>query len=503
MSSSKESKTVSLTDLFWSIAFHWRSIITAMVLLCVLLCGYKGYRNFERNRVLDDVPKEQNPKLDNETSEEYENYEQLSLSETTAVDNAVDLEKQIRKTEEYMQSSVYFNLDANRERTAILTYCVKSNREVAMEIRNAYIGVINSGAFLEKTKNDDNSEQEIAIDELVFAEANCGQNKYGYSYASGSGDKNIYFGVDDKSSMDMFTIHILGESDDAISSYSGKIQKQLEQFGNSLEATLGKHELILVSNERSTIVDTALAKNQRELVMTVTNQRSILSNLLGSFNEVQMNAYKELTGQTQSDQINSVVSVDRISITAGMKKYAILGLFSGMMLMVIFWMLVYILSGTVKTSDEISEEFGYYMMADFVPYRDIKKRFGVRIDRWLRKLRYRNRSDEKVEQELLASNVKVTCQKLDLNRLYLTSSIELSERENDLIEDLIIKLKEVGIDAFFGTSIERSAESFEKMAECGSVVFVERVGMSRTDSLIKMNLMAAKQEVKVLGAVIL
>lgn len=494
MNSSKEVKSICLSDLFWNLVSHWRSILIFALVLCLSLCGYKVLKNIEKNKEIDKAINKQVEVRPEDGVKEHVYYEMLTDTEANAVDSAVELAELIKKSDEYVKTSSYFKLDPYNEKIRILKYVIKASKNNAKMLRDAYIDYVNSGVLASDIGSGNNEAEILEVNELIFSEAIRGQNKVGYS------SSNEYESTSENVDSEMFSIYIVGNKQEDI---ADRTKNAIERYTEKIEELLGKHEIQFVSEDDSVIVDSILASKQREMVLNCTNYRTSLNNLLDSFTEEQVLAYKELTDEiNQVETGNDYSNEEKVSLTSSVKKYATLGIVGGIMLGVIFWILIYIFSLTAKTPDDITDTLGFYLMADFVPYRTKGKCFGYKLDAWLNRQRYRNRTDEQAERELLVSNIKVTCQKHELKSVYLTSSIQLNASENEKIENLIRKLKENGIEAALGLPVARSAESFEKMIEYGNVIFIEKIGVSRMDNMEKMGAMAEKQDVKVLGIVV-
>lgn len=167
---------------------------------------------------------------------------------------------------------------------------------------------------------------------------------------------------------------------------------------------------------------------------------------------------------TDTETVEIVVP-EKVPLTSGLVKYLILGLILGIFLWAVVWVMIYILVPTLKTTDDITRCFQYYLMADLSCCQNGNKRFGTGIDKFLGKLRYRDALSLEEEQRLLATNLKVTCRKEEVSSVYLTSSYVMSDAEQQRIDALIQSLAKENITAVYGRSIERDAESYEKMTE--------------------------------------
>lgn len=503
----------------------------------------------EEEQQKEEVEKEQEELLEEDKLNAYadktnaqlsKTYNKLTSSEAVSVDYAIIYAKQLQMYLDYKATSVYINLDAYNEKIQTLNYLIKVDtsdlqkngmeaRALADALRQSYVYYVNSGAIASDVKEIYGNVKEASLCELISAEGLLSTDNSDSSQ-SGSFTENglttsfhITSDSNTTNAYALFMVKVAGKTAGDAKVIAEAFDSALAKYTESVGETLGKHSITLCNSYSSTIVNKDLMYAQINLDNSIINTRNSLNNTVAAFNEMQRKAYEELTGTLLAGSAPETVDViapapttdetgetvetvyyteaDKLSLKRGVVKYAILGIFGGIFVMCMFWAMIYILAGTIKTTRDLTCGFGYYLFADLSVYEDRKKRLGWQIDSLLDRIRLRNKVSREEEATLMATNIKVTCEKNNVTSVYLTSTAVLSEGDKQMIYKLMEDLKRVGIAADFGGTIVRDSASYEKMIQTGNVVYVEKMRVSRVEDLIKAGAMTENQGVKVLGVV--
>lgn len=513
-----KAQEISLIDAFWNILYHWRSIVIMALISMVAFGGIGRLRAGSTN--VEAVHEVEATGM--ETSEtEVDPYSGLSDNEIVMVDNALMYKRLFEDMKAYKEKSVYLNLDAYHENACVLTYLIELTREAESEetiksglsedvLKKAYLGYVDSGAVVSEISGDEIGLEEYQLSELVSVVRKSTDKKEESEYA-------ILYSSDIKGTEGaIFQIKVLGESEEEAGRNAELVDLSLKKYQSRLEKQVGNHDLVLVDKNLSSIVDAELAEKKISVNNSIIGYRSAWSNLIAGFSQTQRYTYDGLVKleNDKSLSINDVFgttsNVTQVPINddAGrysiLLKYGLLGLLIGIFCMSLFWTVLYVASGTVKLIEDISEAFGYYRIADFSTYRrwNPKKRL-LFVDRWIDSLRNRNRGSYEDELRLMESNIKVTCQKNGINRLYFISSTRLEEKQQEMILRIIEQMKQYNVSVQFGCEADRDNEVYENMVETNNIIFVEVMKKSRWSTMMKLASMVEKQGLNVLGVVAL
>lgn len=508
---------ISLVDLFWYICCGWRVLALGM-LVCAILTGC--YRVYKNTSGIAAAQSELEAQEKAEKTGGNPAYDALTESEAAAVDNAVVCAQQLKLNMDYKKDSVYINLDPYHENVRILNYTVQTEKDQAAEdgmsanaelVMQSYTSYLNSGAAAAEISDISGKLDKTVVSELVSAAPLEGTPAYKTGSFTTEGDVTSYHEESDKAYA-LFSVRVIGSTESEAAELAEAIEQVLDGYTQTLAETLAPHRLSLRDSGAGVVVDTDLAARRQSFQSELTGARTNLDNLLNTMTENQKAAYEKIISQTAGEETDKETEkepeeadnsgqVPAVSATSGLVKYVLFGLVIGLFLAAMVLALVYVMGPSLKTTEDFTRCFGYYLMADMSCHRAVKKRFGNGMDKVINRLRYRGRLSAEEEQRLLATNLKVTCRKEGLSSVYLTSSYVMAEEEERMVAGLVQALKKENITASYGRSVERDAESYENMTKTGAVVYIEKLGVSRFASLENIHAMTEKQGVKILGVV--
>ncbi len=509
---------ISLADLFWYICSSWRVLVAGM-LVCAILTGC--YRVYKNNSGIAAAQAELETQKNAEETGGNPAYDALTESEAAAVDNAVEYARWMKLKQNYKNSSVYINLDPYHENVKILNYIVQTDRDAVADdgmsantfarlVVQSYTNYLNSGAAAAKIADVSGKLDKTNVSELISAGQLEGATAFKTGNFTTEGNVTSFREESDKA-YELFTVRVKGSTDNEAEELAKALEQVLDEYTQTLTETLAPHTLTCHGSSAGVVVDTDLATQKQNFQTEMTNIRTNLDNIVNAMTEEQKAAYEKIVSRDAGEEPDQETGKEpeeagggqapAFSASDGLVKYVLFGLVIGLFLAAMVLALVYVMGPALKTTEDFTRCFGYYLMADMSCHRSLRKRFGAGVDRLINRLRYRGRLSAEEEQRLLATNLKVTCQKEGLSSVYLTSSYVMCEEEERMVAGLVQALKKENITASYGRSIERDAESYENMTKTGAVVYVEKLGVSRFASLENIHAMTEKQGVKILGVV--
>lgn len=468
---------IRLSNLFWDIVFGWRFLLVSAIVCAVVLTEVKYVKDQKNAALL--------AQNESETISIEEIEAQLTEEEQARLSEANNLRVQVEGQEQYQKESVRINLDAYAENIVVLQYYVNTNYSFNInedivpdhvnDIIAAYVSYIgNNGIHKELGKQLQWDIDECYIDELVCANIN--------------------------NTGDMFTVQILGADADKADELADAVAASVAQYQSNLIEKIGEHELVMVDRYSSVVIDNNLATEQSKLETSIKTLRANLAAVVAEFSSNQLAVWNMESNMAEGEEEEPqpiVVPVPTVSV-----KYILLGAFVGIFLSCIWIVCRCLLNARLQNVGELQQMYGvrsFGNLADAVP----KKRILGCVDRWLSSLREKEQWTAEERRELVVTNMKVTCKKEQIERIFLTSVIHMTEADKTQISLLIEELQKFGIKAEFGECITSNAESVEQMSEYGQVVLVEKVGVSKYEAVGKEIGLCCDQGVNVLGAVVL
>ncbi len=477
-----EEKEIRLKELIWKILYAWRFMILCAVVCALLLTGLK-YMKDKSNLA---AAAAQN----NLSAADLR--ENLTSDQESALTQAESVKRQLEEKQDYQAASILMNIDAYAKKVVTLQYYVNTNYTVNLNsaismdyvdsLIDSYTAYIeNKGLNGSVADKLDWSVDEVYIGELI---------KVGGRIKSDGDQTNTV-----NSSGKTFTVYITGADDDQIKELADAVEQAIDAYQPILSNTIGAHELTFVDSYESVVTDETLAASQASLQTSITDLETKLGTLTAAFTDVQQ---KILAKDTTEGKTGTAATA-----TVGIsKKYILFGAFIGLFLGCLWIVLRHILSRRIQSSEELQEMYGLRVLGNLTA-GEKKKRFLDGIDRWLDSIRCTETWTIEEQQELILTNIMVTCKKEKIGHVFLTTSVHIDETEDKITKMISEKLKENGIQVTFGENIMRNAGSLEQMAEIGHVVILEKAGTTQYEVLEKELTACSEQGALLLGIIVL
>lgn len=461
-----EEREIHLTDLLWKILFSWRFILICGVIFAILLSGWKYWKDCQNASVIKNQP----------SLEELE--KSLTEEESEGILKAQAIQSLITSQKKYRAESVWMNLDAYAIDEVILQYYVDTDYVV----------------------NLDEEIQKDYGEELVWAYTAYVEQNSIQSLLKSRLDWNMdgaYIGellsVKPADESNQFTLVVTGANPDQAAELADQAATLLEEYQSMLADKIGSHKLTLLDRSATVVNDTALAEIQSAFDEKITAQQTKLDTLTAAFSAAQLRVYQGEAEEAEKAEI--IAAAPGFSV-----KYLFLGAFVGIFLSCVWLALCFIMNGRVKTVQDLQE---YYSLSIFgsISTESQKKRFLAGIDRWLASLRRKGKWTGEERQEMLLTNLELACKRENVEKLFVITSLQLSQNDSKLLETLRQKLEKQGTQMIIGKNVLHNAASLEQMAEIGQVVLVEKAEVSSYAEIEQELRLCAQHGIHVLGAI--
>ncbi|MDD7679106.1 MAG: hypothetical protein PUJ06_01210 [Stecheria intestinalis] len=328
---------LDMSDLFANLLRHWKSILI-MGLVSALLMGGVSYYKSLISLQKDAVNQEENTSnlskkeaQGNLTAAQIGNVEQLFYQYLSA-NNNLDLEK------DYFANSIAFNMDPSKVVQYQIEYSYSSYNP---DIRSS---------FSAQTMTEDDYK---AVAEIMGKE-----DSYLYAHeliwfedGSDLSDSDRTISIQETDSDDryrgVFYVNILAESKEEVSTNSEIVRKAVKRHASEIlnsGIALTLHDLggQYVTTNNSQVI------HYPDFVGDSLNQ---LNSKLNGLSEEEEIYYNYLLKKIQKSRGTYVMKDTTAHDTL---KSFIIGLFGGWIVMVIIWCIAYVVSGTVKTADDLA-----------------------------------------------------------------------------------------------------------------------------------------------------
>ena len=382
-----------------------------------------------------------------EQKQEIEEYTAKIAEYDSAIEdtqNAIaEADKQIESLQEYIDNSIYMQIDPNNIQTVSVQYGLKTSNNVG-NILNSFITYINDGGLKEELSDTD---EDLKV-------------KYWRDIVSCYQSSNNLIVTVVHSDMDQAK-RIMSIIKERVMNYVPKVK--------NLQGDFSLEELKISEYVKT---DTGVVNNQnnnRNNLKNYTTNRADLNNKLIGF----QNSKKTYIEKNEPDNLKAADTNTKVLMVA----YILLGILFGAVIAFVIVALKYILGDTLRTANDIKESDLSLLGTYSAP-----NQYKPDLER------------SKMDVEVLAK-----AKNADKVFFYVMSDDEISKK---VAKDYEESLKASGIAVETGSNISESAEELKKMIACGNCVFIAEVGKTTYRQLEQQTRLCERFKTAVLGCVV-
>ena len=382
-----------------------------------------------------------------EQKQEIEEYNAKIAEYDSAIEdtqNAIaEADKQIESLQEYIDNSIYMQIDPNNIQTVSVQYGLKTSNNVG-SILNSFITYINDGGLKEELSDAD---EDLKV-------------KYWRDVVSCYQSSNNLIVTVVHSDMDQAK-RIMSIIKERVMNYVPKVK--------NLQGDFSLEELKISEYVKT---DTGVVNNQnnnRNNLKNYTTNRADLNNKLIGF----QNSKKTYIEKNEPDNLKAADTNTKVLMVA----YILLGILFGAVIAFVIVALKYILGDTLRTANDIKESDLSLLGTYSAP-----NQYKPDLER------------SKMDVEVLAK-----AKNADKVFFYVMSDDEISKK---VAKDYEESLKASGIAVETGSNISESAEELKKMIACGNCVFIAEVGKTTYRQLEQQTRLCERFKTAVLGCVV-
>ena len=382
-----------------------------------------------------------------EQKQEIEEYNAKIAEYDSAIEdtqNAIaEADKQIESLQEYIDNSIYMQIDPNNIQTVSVQYGLKTSNNVG-NILNSFITYINDGGLKEELSDAD---EDLKV-------------KYWRDVVSCYQSSNNLIVTVVHSDMDQAK-RIMSIMKERVMNYVPKVKNLQGDF--SLEE---------LKTSEYVKTDTGVVNNQnnnRNNLKNYTTNRADLNNKLIGF----QNSKKTYIEKNEPDNLKAADTNTKVLMVA----YVLLGILFGAVIAFVLVALKYILGDTLRTANDIKES-NLNLLGTYSALNQYKP----------------DLERSKMDVEVLAK-----AKNADKVFFYVMSDDEISKKVAKDYEDI---MKASGIAVETGSNNSESAEELKKMIACGNCVFIAEVGKTTYRQLELQTRLCERFKTAVLGCVV-
>ena len=439
------------------------------------------------------LPETENTSEDEMTIEEKlaQLSENLDDSQLTAVLTTVDDAKEYALKKQYVQDSIYMQLDPMNVAQEELIYNIQEKDENGSQrLGTIYRNTLNSVGLYDWIEQQTGLEAAY-VGELVSVSVDSGLTlTNGEPLTIGGSDslKIIIRGVDAES---------CGKIAEAVKTY-------MEQQQGNLNTRLGSHELVLLSEVSGNIMNMDVMNQQTAYRNSIYGLETAIAAAKAAFSEDQKQYYtllmKENGLEDTTDAEQSIVEEEQLvpENPAVSKKYVVLGAVLFAFIYAAVLCMGYIFNSRIRVNDGLQDLYGIPQIG--VVVKDSKKKLF--LDRWVNGLRHYGKREFTAEQsmELVFAAIKIAAAKNGQNSICLMGC-NLGAGADKVCEGLKAALEKEGLSVTILNNVLYDAEAMEKVSAGQGAVLVEKAGSTLYNEIVAELELLKRLEIPVLGGI--
>lgn len=448
MNYENEDQVISLKTMAFAVLRRWKSVIVVALLLAIVLGGLRGFMSWRQIR---------NPEYQAAQMESYEQALEDYQIELERYEFKLEmLRADIVQQQDYIQNSVLMQADYRNIYVAtvgLYVYAESEGADIAASIADAYrITLLESG----RVKN---MAQELGIEPQYLRE--------------------LIDLPDADEHSPLLTIIIRHSTEEGVQQILEQLFAQLDSMEAELQKSTCPHVAELIFGGIGAEVDLDLA----ELQMDENDRLEEYTDELDTY--LKDNAAPQMPAQPNLGM--GVVLKNAII-------FAVLGGMLGVILVVAWACVAYVLDDQVYSGEEIQGRLGIRLLGKIA--RSARKRTA--LDRWLDAKEHRAEYGDPAASRMAAVNIRN--HGVPLQPVLVSGSAD-SASVAAYVEDLRKELPELQI-LWYGSLLE-SVEAVDQLPDCGSVLLVECCRKSRYTAIAKQIEAVRGMNKKLIGVVTL
>ena len=490
-----EEVQIDIVNLFHYILKKWRIVVIAMLVLGVVADLYYVKESSSNAAAVESQTIEEES-IETLIKNVKEN---LTEDEMQQVDRVYTMyaynEDSYQENAEYLDSSLLMQLNPEEIPTVLLSYQISRNISEE-EIRN--IMTMYESTLLDETSCADivdvigKKYKNTAVKELVSITDNVNNNSVIL--------QNVESGV--------LNIRIYALEEKQCEKIADVIKKRMQAYTEQLQQVFGEFSVQNISEQYYLSSDSTVSTQKMNVVSAMNSAYSYMNNVTNGFTEDQLTYFNLLTkpldesmNQEERDTAEQNVADTAVKMNYFSTKYVLVGVIAGAFLVALWYACVYIITQTVKDTDDLKVVTGLPIFGTVLSNGELDKR--NKVDKWIDSLfsRGKKKEDDAVLLERVCHEIELQAKKKEVKNILLTSSA--GNEDIALIMDKVQqKLTELGVAVVKSDSIASdSIEALEQLQKADGVVFVEQLMKSSREDIRKETELCSRYQVEMLGNV--
>lgn len=468
---------IDLLDLIFRICKRWRLMIVMAIICAVMTCGYQVYSNKKASDALTD-------KLNiKKTSAELQ--EDLTKKEKEKVAEAVKIYRSVTAEQEYLDNSVYLNIDYYHTNMKVLQYVLEGVKEGSSDISIDSALLNTYSTYISNISELDGIELgPVDLNQLVGA------------YISNEGVSNSK--IDTKASREVLVVIIKGDSQEMTEEITSALAARLEAYSEELSGKYGTHSLTLMDEQSTVGYDSAIEADRSSSMSKINDGKSKLEGMLSAFSQEQKSAYDALSLENELE----LEDVQEIKLSDDVVKMAVIGIMLGILLVCCYIAGGYIMGGKLRTADNMVSRYHTFLQGDYSLVKVESEGKKVKgIDKLLANIQNPSKlTKDQITQQAI-TNLQLSMKKVNASNVCMLSTTVLEDSDKELIQNLIGNIG--SSKATLYDDCAHDTAGVKAAAQAKYAVLVEKIDVTRMGDVDRLYGILKEYEIQVIGVVVL
>lgn len=492
----------NLKDLCLYICLRWRMILIWMLIGALVLGGMgtlKSYSDVRAAKQALEMSKEETTQSEADMLEELK--QELTDAEVAEVERIYGIYKNMLRNSEnvanYNSESIRMKLNPYAVPTVSLSYYIDNHYQAVYPVVEA----------------KDNTEAILsALSEEVTSTSTCEKILNGLEWEKDS----VYVRelITTKNANGILTLTLIAPSQEECEVMRDIVMETINEQAKHFQNVFGTFDAVLVENEYSLSVNTALLSEQLTLGNNIYNLKSNYVSLVSGLLEYQK-AYLNglINAQLQDPEEDDMeISENQGNTSAEVPKpqlfqikYIILGILAGAFLYCLWLVLKYVISNKLHTAAEMEQRYRIRVLAEIndTENKVNKKHNDFILDKFFYHIFLQgelrlNRTDA---IRVIQSEIRILTGNIGIENIYVASTCDTPECR-ELQEWICAEGQGNTYTVYGGCNVSCNPRALEALGRSDGVVLIEQVNASSYDRIKRLVCFCEQNRIPILGCAI-
>lgn len=437
---------LNIRDLLWDLLTQWKAVLLASLIMMLLIAGLKYYTDTNAYKAALQSAKEAEEMKSVPVEEQISKIlDAFPADERTKIEYAIQQKEWLDEKTDYVNKSILLNTNPTSQRTLILDYCITAGNKsdaIAVALARGYAFYMNDEKVLDQVRQVIGSD----LDNKYIAEliSTPFSNPY---------DKNGEIIDADAGAVVLETRVVMPEGVDA-EQMEKAVTAALKDYSRELSGTVGDHTIKLLKSSEANLYNRDAVNSRDTILSTIYSMQNTYIKSTEILLTDQQLAASEAVVALKRSVANGTQQIQESAETAGAdavqkprigKKYLMLGFILGAMAYVFVYMLYVMLKGNVSSAEQLEYYSGSRLLGE-VYYRNKNAKNKLMQSKLVDGIRFKDKLDENRQVDKLISSIMAVCQHANASDFTLFRLVDADDDNNGLIDKIINKAKDCGID---------------------------------------------------------